>query len=628
MKRLFRYEDFLLEAVIKKTMPLYYSPKFKSLLKRLSTKNKIADFLLTAEDSNQISDIYTLIDITDKNDMISFVQVNRILRSEPESDYMNHKSVIHGMQLSDKGDVEVYRLRGNVRHIPDHEFWHKGRTQMGIGRWARRVIVELHKSSIPDSDIEQFVNQYKATFDGDDVNFEIVKGEDIRKYYLESNYETSRGQLGNSCMRYMRCQPYLDIYVKNPEVCSLLILRSDKEPEKIKGRALLWKLETGEGFQDRIYTINDSDRELFEDWGIKNGYKKNYDNTHSIMYVQLGKYSYSQFPYMDTFLAYSPTEYKLSNDESLWPERGYWHIQHTDGSYRSDDVVWSEWHDDYISRENAVYCSNIDGYVNRDSANYLSYKDEWAVPNDDICYSEYFDEWYYNEDTVYSEMMSDVLYNKSKDVIKVLIEDDEYDYCVKLRSDLYIEEDGEYYSREKSIRDPFTKKLKFANSDYIKELDDKLMSEFGIEKNSDTLSTNGVPKRSVIEEVREDLKVRLIKLKFSDDIKNMIVNNQIYKSQVRGVYWGLHKEDIPNEEDMFNLLKCYLLNPVKSRRILTSTLNDIYGKFKFFAGIDGEKRLKNFNHSGVFRQMMKVLETCDLSQLPEDIYKRFLFTTI
>ena len=119
---------------------------------------------------NQILDIYTLIDITEKNDTISLIQVNRITRGNPEL-----------------GETLPYNIRDKKR---GSEFWTKARTEIGIGRWVRRVFTEVHKSTILDSKIEEFVNLYKAAIDGGDLtNFELVSGEDIRKWYHENNYK-------------------------------------------------------------------------------------------------------------------------------------------------------------------------------------------------------------------------------------------------------------------------------------------------------------------------------------------------------------------------------------------------------------------------------------------------------
>lgn len=620
MRFLENYLDFILEAVVKKTMRLHYSEEFRKLLNRVSKKNNMAKLLLNAEDSNQISDIYTLIDVTDKNDTISFIQVNRILRAEPDTKTYT--------------DSDVYFLNRRITNDKSNEFWHKGRTEIGIGRWLRRIIFDVYKSSASDTDIEKFVNQYKAAFDGDDTSFEVVKGEDIRKWYLESNYEIIRGQLGNSCMRYSRCQSYFDIYVKNPEVCSLLIMRSDSNPEKIIGRSLLWQLKDGNKFQDRIYTIKDSDKELFSEWADKNGYET-YDSFYKTMYVQLGNHDYEKYPYMDTFVCYNPTTKILSSDESFWPDNGYYLLQDTSGGYRSDDVVYSNWSDEYISRERAVYCENVRDYLDRDEAKWLEYKSEWAAPTDDVVWSEYHSEYFFSDDSVYSELMRDTLYPENKNVIKVVINSDgDIDYCVKSRTDLYIRVNDDYYSRKDCIKDPFTKEYKFKDKDYERELDIKLMSEFGIERSDDTLDKSGNPSFNILSDVTQDLKKRLLSLKLTDDIKSEFTENRIYKEQVRGVYWGLHKDDMPDEEDMFALLKSFMVTSSQSRYsngYTSAYLSDIMGKFVFFRSEEMnkyEKKFRSFHGSGVLRQMIRVCESFDYSKFPDEIYKRYLFITI
>jgi hypothetical protein len=149
MRFLSNYLDFIFEAVAKQEMRLYYSDEFRNILRRIQNKSSIAQALLSSEDSNQMLDIYTLIDITEKNDTISLIQVYRITRANP-----------------DLGGTLPYNIRDKKR---GSEFWTKARTDIGIGRWTRRIFTEVHKSTILDSKIEEFVNLYKAAFDGEDL---------------------------------------------------------------------------------------------------------------------------------------------------------------------------------------------------------------------------------------------------------------------------------------------------------------------------------------------------------------------------------------------------------------------------------------------------------------------------
>ena len=608
MRFLSNYLDFIFEAVAKQKMRLYFSDDFRNILRRIESKSIIAQALLASEDSNQMIDIYTLIDITEKNDTISLIQVNRIVRANPELDE---------------------RLPYNIRNKKSgSEFWTKARTDISIGRWTRRIFTEVYKSTMTDSKIEEFVNLYKSSIDGDDLtNFEMVKGEDIRKWYLRDNYEQERGQLGNSCMRYKSCQDYFDIYVNNPDICQLVILKSDDDKDKIKGRALVWKLTDGEYYMDRVYTINDSDKLLFIDYARINKIKNLYDgSSDSWREVKLGDYTYKKYPYMDTFVVYNPTTKILRDDEDLWPNQGYISLQNTNGTFEPEDAVYSEWEGEYIRRENAVHCSNVDDWLSRDSARYLEYKEEWAAPNDDIVFSMYHDEWFYDKDVVYSEVMRDVLYPDNENVIKIIINSNgDNDWCIKSREDLYIKVGNDYYSKKECIKDPFTNEYKFKDKAYQKSIDEKLMKEFGIEINEENYKS-GQPTRKTINLVKEELESRLLKLKLSDKIKELINQNEKYKKILHN-YRSYQKKVLPTEEDIFILLKSYLSDSGLTYKFSWRIIGTLEGKFLFYGGDRDitEKRFDEFRTLGILEEMVEVCGSFDLSEFPEDIYKRYVF---
>lgn len=543
MRFLSNYLDFIFEAVAKKEMRLHYSDEFRKILDKVSKKNnRYAKFLLHAEDSNQISDIYTLVDVTDKNDTISFIQVNRILRANPDTKTYT--------------DDDVYFLPRNITNDKSNEFWNKGRTNIGVGRWLRRIVTEVHKSSITDADIETFVNQYKAAVDGDELNnFELVSGEDIKKWYHENNYLERRGQLGNSCMRYNSCQTFLDIYVKNPEVCQLLILKSEDDKDKITGRALIWKLTDGSYYIDRIYTINDSDKLLFNDffdkWLIKNSYSVSDQNLE----VKLGDHTYSKYPYMDTFVVYNPTTKILSEDEDLWPGQGYIKLQDTQGGFEREDGVWSEWYSEHISREDSVWCENINSYIYAEDAVYLDYRDEWVYPNDSIVWSDFHSESFYKDDAVYSEIMDDYLYPDNEQVIEVEISVNDTDWLVKSRTDLYIEQiivgETKYFLRKNYIRDPYTGEYHF--------IDEK-------ENRSDPMAWGDLLYHKIREEIfpgddcEHNKLVEKVKKKLYDAYKNgelntkdvisSIESNEVYIKSLKNVYWGMDSSELLTPEEM------------------------------------------------------------------------------
>jgi len=395
-----KYEEFLesvFSSLFKKNVPYLYSARFREILNSM-IGSEIAKGLLYAENSNQVSDDITLIDITESEDKVSFIQLNRISRMRDED-----------TTFSKKEDIVEYieTVWRYTQNNLEYKGWTQQRTEISIGRFVTRVF-QKSKQTVTDKEIEKFVNSYKSRFkfiNNIESRFEMVSGEDIRKWYLEKNYQFNRGQLSNSCMRHSECQSYFDIYVKNPEVCKLLILHGDDD-SKITGRALIWKLKDGRTYMDRQYTNIESDKNVFieyakkQEWvyyGMGGGFKE--------MEVQLANHKYDEFPYMDTFIYYNHVSHLLSNNEEVWPSKDWHSLQNTNGSFTSGDVVWSEYHDCWIPREDAV--NTVDqGWVRSDDARFIDSRNEWySTDSDDICWSDYTDEYYHVDDAIFSEYL-------------------------------------------------------------------------------------------------------------------------------------------------------------------------------------------------------------------------------
>ncbi len=198
----------------------------------------------------------------------------------------------------------------------------KSRNPIRIGRLVRTLL----KEEYTDSNIEEFVNLYKSTYDvlGDAFKkFDIVQDEEIQHWYKRENYVEGGGTLNSSCMAEV-AKTYFNIYVKNDNV-QMVILYDDEgtikdekyTSKKIKGRAILWHGEIdGEKatYMDRIYNKNDSDVNLFREFAKENGwwYKEHQDmepgqyisngsiRKRATIKVPLNKVKTGKLPYMDT----------------------------------------------------------------------------------------------------------------------------------------------------------------------------------------------------------------------------------------------------------------------------------------------------------------------------------------
>ena len=222
--------------------------------------------------------------------------------------------------------IVVYYQRGAQALIPIGSTSNR-KGEVKLGRFINKFLSAIGKT-YPAATIEKLVNMYQAEvlLINNALNyFKVVEGEFIRKWYHENMYESSNGgQLANSCMRYPKCQEFLDIYVQNPQVCKLLIFTPNEG--KLSGRALLWTLENGKKYMDRVYTNKDSYDNLFLKWANENGYTKGIESS-SVVKVNAG--DYELYPYMDTFVYYDAEEGKLSNSQIF--QRPYAQLDETEG---------------------------------------------------------------------------------------------------------------------------------------------------------------------------------------------------------------------------------------------------------------------------------------------------------
>lgn len=241
------------------------------------------------------------------------------------------------------------------------KLWKTNRSKIKIGRIVR-ALLKSSQIEFTDKEIEEFVNAYKSTIDilNDAFNkFDVVSGKDLLYFYKLDNYAEESGTLGNSCMATVDSD-FLYIYSGNPEQVKLVILYDSNgkivdsryKSGKIMGRALLWKLDDGEMFMDRIYTINDSDVELFKKFAERNDwwYKRRQDSsnkfiidkgtdskTNPILKTKLKNWD-DEYPYVDSLTYFdSETGYISTHREFKIGEENFIkankYLNSTGGSY-------------------------------------------------------------------------------------------------------------------------------------------------------------------------------------------------------------------------------------------------------------------------------------------------------
>ena len=305
------------------------------------------------------------------------------------------------------GDFEVSFLpEGKEAEYNDNGDWARKNRQSGK---PTRIFQKLVRKEFKTIDWETFNNRLKAEICCC-TNFEIVEGEDIRKWYLEDNYFKIAGSLGNSCMRYQECQKYMNIYVDNAK---MLISKKD---DLLTGRAIVWELDNGVTLLDRIYTCFDYLDNCFIDYAKDNGWwireynsllstgetqgwKTPKDDYREVTYEPIKidiKKCYEYFPYVDSF-RYFDGEHTVCTKE----------LSGFTNSLDRTDGYWQETYSYTCAR-----CGHT---------SYTDYEDD--LP-EDMHYSEYDDDYYCDDCCWYCEALSDYI-SSSHDVFAVLDEDDE-----------------------------------------------------------------------------------------------------------------------------------------------------------------------------------------------------------
>lgn len=284
-----------------------------------------------------INDDITFVDIDDKN--LSYTTQKNIEKEYP--------------QLLYKGEL-TWIPTNTLQNISHDLLDSKTRARIKIGRFLNKVINTPKK--YPESLIDKFVVYLQSQSGAkEEYKFKVVKGNEIAKYYNSSNYAQMRGTLGGSCMndkqqggqhyqfpseRFKGTNNLFDIYTKNPEVCSLLVMLDSSN--KLVARAFIWDAEIRLAFDikenltdlkgkikflDRIYSTEDWMVYSMTKWAKENGmatrlnqrlgsqeYIEYKGNKYDVeMEVNVKKIYYGAFPYLDTFIFYDVKAGKLLN---------------------------------------------------------------------------------------------------------------------------------------------------------------------------------------------------------------------------------------------------------------------------------------------------------------------------
>jgi len=369
----FKY-NLLLESVLE------VSPDFLEIIKAIVSSaykgSKVAKILLDwITKGDDISTNFNLLATSKENDKILYLQDRQFQRFKQEGQ-----------------DPEK-----------------RTRIEAAVGKIARSLLSD-NGQSFTDSEIEEFVNVYKAHWNRkfNPRQFSIVSGDEILYWYLEQNYYNGgTSTLGNSCMRSWDKNLRMKIYADNPDKVSMMIFTymGPNMPEpKLLARALIWKLDSGDILVDRIYYNNDEIYEECNNW-LKQKFpgaihREKELKTSKSLRVTLNKSKYREYPYVDTI-------YYLENELS-------------DGKITSSPGVLTHVNDPSTNKLVSQLRNNISGIPSR-SHLYFDELDEYYLDSDCVTpisssirwpkkyckHSKLYSKWIKDSESVWSEALND-----------------------------------------------------------------------------------------------------------------------------------------------------------------------------------------------------------------------------
>ncbi len=346
-------EELLLESTINESI-IYFSPKMREQLNRVN--NDISKKLLELEGQDIPNVDVTFIDCDVEGNVTFITMANaiKLIKDKyPEAtnadlDVSGNKQVADYVYLNDMNAKSYGRANG------DTGVYIKSRNTIKIGKLVNKVF----KGTLKASEVENFVNDFKASSPSNIEKIELVSGESIKYWYDTVNYQSTKGTLGSSCMGG-KDKSFFNLYSENKDTCSLLIMTVDG---KLVARALVWKLNSIESkpgekelsefdlkpvyFLDRVYSIEDYQVEKMRRFAIDKGWAIRKDSsvysndriiwkgtTYEVdMSVKVKKSNYGNtFPYMDTFRRYNHFNGTLHNDDLK--RKGGHILQSTQGGY-------------------------------------------------------------------------------------------------------------------------------------------------------------------------------------------------------------------------------------------------------------------------------------------------------
>ena len=312
-------------------------------------------------------------------------------------------------------------------------------SDVSVGKAIRRLLVD-NGIKFTDADLEKFVNEFKGlNLKSNDI--QLVSGESIRYWYNEENYAEG-GELNKSCMREEDCSYFFGIYVHNPDKIRMAILVNEKG--LLLSRALIWKLNNGKYYMDRIYATDKPYEDMFRHW-----FYETYEDgviypSKEVLECDLEQVDFTTYPYMDSFPYIYIDKKKASSKPPSENDGKVLECLETEGGYELYNVV-IDMNGDEIPKTDAVESDYHGGWIRKDDAEYCEIRDDYYY-KEDLIYSEELNSFIPEWQSINSKKYG-ILY-KPQSVNVILNEEGDSDYYPSDKYREFFNYDGKYYDIE------------------------------------------------------------------------------------------------------------------------------------------------------------------------------------
>lgn len=388
---------------VRKTQDLFISDKLRELLTIFHSESEVARRLL----------------------------LKRVLCDDIIEDHVNFISI------SDSDPTKISYLTKDrstkISESSDDNYW---TTSKRFHCKPGALVQKLFKG-ISSKEVEKFSNLYKSFVMKKDLVFKIVSGNDIKQFYHQDSYQCESGSLGSSCMKYSKCQNFLELYTACDKV-KLLIL-SKKDSKLIIGRALIWNFtQDSQDYKimDRIYTIRDEDySHFFKIWARDNNYlpktNQNWGDTSHFdsqttgsveikLSIKIDLFNLSKYPYLDTFKWLDAQSGFLFNYKPKYftnNTNDYMLLSSADGQYNDCDSIKFDYIDRVWRNPSDLECYEYGKLTSQKNLNWSNIYETWILKNESIYESSIDDFIFVDESKNDQEMIVDRK-NKLQDDLK------------------------------------------------------------------------------------------------------------------------------------------------------------------------------------------------------------------